>query len=191
MKERAPHAACKSITGGSSHALFAKEPIPIPCLLDSCVPEGTGIAIVEKPGIYRVELLGPAAIVGKPRTGVPIATVYSFLDMSSPCDVIAAEWAKKQLEYGAPGRAELPGRGFMAVIKHKYAKLDAQTGPAVTEICDFLGYAAFAHSTGNSPPEESRRSYLAAMASHDVAARKHVQGLVASYVRPAATAQAA
>lgn len=162
-----------------AHALFAKEPIAVPALLGNCVPEGTGMVIVEAPGVYRVELLGTAVIAGRPRTGIPIATVYSFLDKAGPCEVITAWWAKIQLEYGAPRRGNLPGRGFIAVIKHKYMKLDAETGRAVTEICDFMGYAAFGHSTGASPPEESRRSYLAAMAPDDVHARKHLQGLAA------------
>jgi len=165
------------------HALFAKEPIPIPSLRANPVPRVSGMAMVEAPGVYRIELLGPAAIAGRPRTGVPVATVYSFFDMTGPCAILKQQWAKVQHDYGAPARTALPGRGFIAVIKHRYVKLDERTAAALTELCDYLGYAAFAHSTGDSPPDETRRAYLAAMPGEDQAVVQHLRALVAGRSR--------
>jgi hypothetical protein len=162
-----------------AHALFAKEPIPISGLIGVQSPSLTGMAMVERPGVYRVELLGPAAITGRPRTGAPIATVYSFFDRTGPCDILAQEWAKIQHDYGAPGRIELPSRAFICVIKHRYVDMDARTADAVSELSDFVGYAAFAHSTGDSPPDETRRAYVAAMGPNDHRALRHLQRIEA------------
>ncbi|CAN7775402.1 hypothetical protein LJR290_007766 [Variovorax sp. LjRoot290] len=76
------------------------------------------------------------------------------------------------------GRANRPSQaGFIALIRHKYLTLDGEAGLSIAEVCDYLGFEAFAHSTGNSPPDSSRRPNLAAMAPNDAIAREHIQGL--------------
>lgn len=162
-----------------AHALFHKEPIPIPSLLDNPVPNLTGFVVSEKPGILRIEVLGPEYFPGRPRTGVPVATIYAFNDADGPCTVLNREWNQILHDYGSKKRTELPARAFITVIKHTYEKLDADLTRAVADISDFLGYAGWVHCAGISPPKGTQQRYMATLPASDRAARNHLEALAA------------
>lgn len=159
-----------------AHALWTKDAIRVPSLFDNPVLDLAGLVVVEQPGIYRVELLGPAAIHGKPRTGTPISTIYSIHAPNGPSPRVEREWDQILRDYGSKNRCRLPARSFITVIKHKYAKLDAALAQAVAQISDCVGYAAWLHSTGQLAPSSMHTKYLETLPATDVAGRALIAG---------------
>jgi len=162
-----------------AHALATKDAIAVPSLIGNPVPNLTGFVVVEQPGVYRVELLGPAAVPGKPRTGTPISTIYSIHAPDGPSPSVVKEWDQILLQYGSKNRCSLPAPSFITVIKHKYEKLDAALAQAVAYVSDCVGYAAWLHSTGQSAPSRLHSRYLASLPAKDVLGRNLISGLAA------------
>ena len=162
-----------------AHALATKDAITVPSLIGNPVPNLTGFVVVEQPGVYRVELLGPAAIPGKPRTGTPISTIYSIHAPNGPSPRLEKEWNQILLQYGSRNRCSLPARSFITVIKHKYERLDAALTEAVSYVSDCVGYAAWLHSTGQLAPSRLHRRYLESLPAADAFGRSLITGLAA------------
>lgn len=162
-----------------AHALFHKEPIPVPCLLPNPVPNITAFVVPEDRGILRVEILGPEYFPGRPRTGVPIATIYVFHDRDGTSKVFQRMWDQLLNDYGSKKRTALPARSFITVIKHKYEKLDVPLTRAIDEISGFLGYAGWMHLIGVTPLNGTQAPYVATLRASDAAARKHIEALAA------------
>ena len=162
-----------------AHALATKDAIAVPSLIGNPVPNLTGFVVVEQPGVYRVELLGPAAVTGKPRTGTPISTIYSFDAPNGPSPSLVKEWNQILLQYGSKNRCSLPAGSFITVIRHKYEKLDAPLAKAVAYVSDCVGYAAWLHSTGKLAPSRLHSRYLASLPAKDVFGRSLITGLAA------------
>lgn len=162
-----------------AHALATEDAISVPSLIGNPVPDITGFVVVEQPGVYRVELLGPAAIPGRPRTGTPISTIYSIHAPDGPSPSLVKEWNQILLQYGSKNRCSLPARSFITVIKHKYEKLDTDLAQAVAYVSDCVGYAAWLHSTGQLAPSRLHSRYLASLPAMDEFGRKLITGLAA------------
>ncbi|KWT65018.1 MULTISPECIES: hypothetical protein [unclassified Variovorax] len=161
-----------------AHALVTKSAIPVPGLLGN-VPKLNGFALIEKPGVYRVELLGPEAIRGKPRTGTPITTIYSFHVPGKPSPGVLREWDQILHDYGSMNRCPLLAPSFITVINHKYEKLDAELTQAVAEISNYIGFAAWLHSTGKMSSAFMQAKYLESLPAWDIEGRAIVTASIA------------
>lgn len=145
------------------HALCRGQPIRVPTVFGELrQPMGlNGFVVREIPGVYRAEIIGPAAKPGAPRTGVPIATVFTFERSRDRRSAFEGLWARIFKQYGADYRTPFPGEDCFLVIRHAHlaATDNAATEALIRSLCDGIGYGAHLHSSGIPAPSAMRSSY--------------------------------